>query len=92
MWFGTVFAHKEYWNYFLRNKYVKILDAWYILAYALFFFGILLCIGKIAMWSLEKQEENKSVQTHGNKLKKEYKVFFIVMTIHFYIRRLQAFL
>lgn len=83
MWFGTVFAHKESWNYFLRNKYVKILDAWYILAYALFFFGILLCIGKVAMWSLEKQEENKSVQTHGNKLKKEYKVFFVCMLVLF---------
>ena len=26
MWFGTVFSNKESWNYFLRNKYVKILD------------------------------------------------------------------
>lgn len=35
------------------------------------------------MWSLEKQEENKSVQTHGNKLKKEYKVFFVCMLVLF---------
>lgn len=30
MWFGTVFSNKESWNYFLRNKYVKILDIWRI--------------------------------------------------------------
>ena len=39
MWFGTVFSNKESWNYFLRNKYVKILDIWYIMAYTLLMFG-----------------------------------------------------
>lgn len=83
MWFGTVFTNKESWDYFLRNKYIKILDVWYILAYALFWFGILLCIGKIAMRSSEKPEREKNVQIHGNKIKKEYKVFLICMLVLF---------
>lgn len=63
MWFGTVFSNKESWNYFLRNKYVKILDIWYILAYALVMFGALLIIGKIAAAYGDKERQGANVKT-----------------------------
>lgn len=46
MWFRAVFSHKESWNYFVRNSYVKVLNGWYILGYALLAFGIFLLVGK----------------------------------------------
>lgn len=44
MWTGTVFSHKESWEYFLRNKYVMVLNFLYILGNAIILFGILLFI------------------------------------------------
>lgn len=38
MWFRAVFSHKESWNYFVRNSYVKVLNGWYILGYAVYSF------------------------------------------------------
>lgn len=35
MWIGTVFSHRESWDYFLRNKYVMLLNAFYILGNAI---------------------------------------------------------
>lgn len=81
MWFGNIFTYKESWNYFLRNKYIKVLDLWYICAYAIFLFGVLLCIGKIAISVSEKQEKKSTAQTHGKKIKKEYKVFFVCILV-----------
>lgn len=85
MWFGTVFSNKESWNYFLRNKYVKILDIWYILAYALAMFGALLIIGKIVAASGNKAEQKAEVKTKAKTKDKTVrntrKVFFMCAAI-----------
>ena len=82
MWFGTVFSNKESWNYFLRNKYVKILDIWYILAYTLLMFGALLIIGKIVAAFGNKAEQKAEVKTKAKTKDKTVrntrKVFFYV--------------
>ena len=38
MWIGTVFSHRESWDYFLRNKYVMLLNAFYMLGNAIILF------------------------------------------------------
>lgn len=85
MWFGTVFSNKESWNYFLRNKYVKILDIWYILAYALAMFGALLIIGKIVAASGNKAEQKAEVKTKAKTKDKTVrntrKVFFMCAAV-----------
>lgn len=59
MWFRAVFSHKESWNYFVRNSYVKVLNGWYILGYALLAFGIFLLVGKAVTGHCIKQESSK---------------------------------
>ena len=85
MWFGTVFSNKESWNYFLRNKYVKILDIWYILAYTLLMFGALLIIGKIVAASGNKAEQKAEVKTKAKTKDKTVrntrKVFFMCAAV-----------
>lgn len=83
MWIGTVFSHKESWNYFLRNKYVIILDVWYTLAYAIFMFGILLCIGKVAKCRGLQDEQSTSTKTKHSKINSARKVFVISMIVLF---------
>lgn len=83
MWIGTVFSHKESWNYFLRNKYVMILDVWYILAYAFFMFGILLCIGKVAKYAGNREAQNVAVKTKHSKINSARKVFVMSMVVLF---------
>lgn len=63
MWIGTVFHHKESWDYFLRNKYVKFLGIWYILAYAVFVFGLLLIVGRFAIAYGKKEEQKTGIRT-----------------------------
>lgn len=82
MWFGTVFSNKESWNYFLRNKYVKILDIWYILAYTLLMFGALLIIGKIVAASGNKAEQksrskNESQDKRQNGSQYKESIFYV---------------
>ena len=47
MWIGTVFSHRESWDYFLRNKYVMLLNAFYMLGNAIILFGILLLLCRV---------------------------------------------
>ena len=76
MWFGTVFSNKESWNYFLRNKYVKILDIWYILAYTLLMFGALLIIGKIvAAFGNGTKSRSKDKRQNGSQYKES--IFYV---------------
>lgn len=56
-WIGVVFSHKESWDYFLRNKYIVLLDIWYIAGYILFAFGIFLLMGKMI---IGYQKKNKN--------------------------------
>lgn len=88
MWFGTVFSNKESWNYFLRNKYVKILDIWYILAYTLLMFGALLIIGKIVAASGNKAEQKAEVKTKAKTKDKTVrntrKVFLCVLQFYLF--------
>ena len=49
MWIGTVFSHRESWDYFLRNKYVMLLNAFYILGNAIILFGILLLLCRVIL-------------------------------------------
>lgn len=81
MWFGTVFSNKESWNYFLRNKYVKILDIWYILAYTLLMFGALLIIGKIVVAFGNKAEQKAEVKTKDKTVRNTRKVFFMCLAV-----------
>lgn len=83
MWFGTVFSNKESWNYFLRNKYVKILDIWYILAYALVMLGALLIIGKIAAAYGDKERQGANVKTkvEAKPVRSTKKIFFMCAVV-----------
>lgn len=83
MWFGTVFSNKESWNYFLRNKYVKILDIWYILGYALVMFGALLIIGKIAAAYGDKERQGANVKTkvEAKPARSTKKIFFMCAVV-----------
>lgn len=83
MWFGTMFSNKESWNYFLRNGYVKILDVWYILAYALLVFGALLIIGKIATayGNKEKQRAKAKTKVEAKSVRSTKKVFFVCAVV-----------
>ena len=83
MWFGTVFSNKESWNYFLRNKYVKILDIWYILAYALVMFGALLIIGKIVAAYGDKERQGASIKTkvEAKPARSTKKIFFMCAVV-----------
>lgn len=49
MWIGTVFSHRESWDYFLRNKYVMLLNAFYMLGNAIILFGILLLLCRVIL-------------------------------------------
>lgn len=79
MWFGAVFSSKESWNYFLRNKYVKILDVWYILAYALFMFGVLLIVGKVVNAYGKTSEQEIQAKTRAERSTR--KVFFMCAAV-----------
>ena len=74
MWFGTVFSNKESWNYFLRNKYVKILDIWYILAYTLLMFGALL-IWKQSRTKSRSKNESQDKRQNGSQYKES--IFYV---------------
>lgn len=85
MWFGTVFSNKESWNYFLRNKYVKILDIWYILAYTLLMFGALLIIGKIVAASGNKAEQKAEVKTKAKTKRFAIQGKYFLCVLQFYL-------
>lgn len=64
MWIGTVFSHKESWDFFIRNKYVAILNIFYIAVYALFAAGIfLLIVQQIKLLEQRKQNTEKAWST-----------------------------
>lgn len=82
MWFGTVFSNKESWNYFLRNKYVKILDIWYILAYTLLMFGAFAhhwkncgCIWKQSRTKSRSKNESQDKRQNGSQYKES--IFYV---------------
>ena len=75
MWFGAVFSNKESWNYFLRNKYVKLLSIWYILAYALLMFGILLIVGKIANACGKAKDTKKAKELKKERIRTKKRIW-----------------
>ena len=79
MWFGVVFSNRESWDYFLRNKYVKFLDVWYILAHSLLMFGFLLIVGKIVnIYAQTTEQKAKNRTNHSAK-----KVLFMCVAVLF---------
>ena len=82
MWFGTVFSHRESWNYFIRNNYVRVLDIWYILGYALLMFGILLLVGKAVTGYIQQESSEEYVRIRKRKSQCDYKrIFFICIVV-----------
>lgn len=75
MWTGTVFSHKESWEYFLRNKYVMVLNFLYILGNAIILFGILLFICHIIT----------QVSSHKGQTKKSGKRIFTTCVLVLFI-------
>ena len=59
MWIGTVFSHRESWDYFLRNKYVMLLNAFYILGNAIILFGILLLLCRVILRTSETDNQTE---------------------------------
>lgn len=79
MWFRAVFSHKESWNYFVRNSYVKVLNGWYILGYALLAFGIFLLVGKAVTGHCIKQESSKDpLRSRGKGKNYNTKTVFLI--------------
>lgn len=80
-WVGVVFSHKESWNYFFQNKFVIILNIWYMAGHALFLFGILLLSGK-AVINYQKKNNN-SLNIKSEKRYSLKKMFFQYVIIIF---------
>lgn len=80
-WIGVAFSHKESWGYFLRNKYIVLLDIWYIAGYILFALGIFLLIGKMI---IGYQKKNKNFFKAKHEKMYDFKhIFFIICLIYF---------
>ena len=78
-WIGVAFSHKESWGYFLRNKYIVLLDIWYIAGYILFALGIFLLIGKMI---IGYQKKNKNFFKAKHEKMYDFKhIFFLCALI-----------
>ena len=84
MWFGTVFSHRESWDYFVRNKYVSLLNIWYILGYALLMFGFLLLVSKAVLRAVRQERSENNLRIRRRQDGYNYKkIFFICIIVLF---------
>ena len=82
MWIGSVFSHKESWEYFLRNKYVMVLNMLYILGHAILLFGILLLMCRIVT---QVSNQNGKARRSGKRIFLTCALVLLILWLPYYI-------